>query len=185
MLTKYGKIAVQFTNASQYPLFQPNPSTEKGVISFKDNLGADQFFSMFVKGISDNPVTSNNDYGVVFGTGNTPATENDYSLESKISSNVTLSKGSNRIYRWDFENKKFYIGMDYTIANRGSESLEITEIGKVVSAYTSSALNENASGNEHRVLLDRTVLESPVIIPAGQSGVVRYEFEYNFSTTVE
>lgn len=185
MLTKFGKIAIQFTNASQYPLFQPNPYPEKGVITFKNVLGADKFFSVFLRGNSDYPVTSYNDAGVIFGSGDTPATENDYNLESKITSGVTITKGSNRVYRWDFENKKLYIGMDYTIANNGSSALEIKEIGKQVSVYTSSELNGDATTNENRVLLDRTVLETPVTIPAGESGVVRYEFEYNYSTTVE
>ena len=89
---------------------------------------------------------------------------------------------SNQAYRWDFENNKFYVGFDYTIQNAGPESIEIKEVGKLSSAYTSSTLNGDATSNESRVLLDRTILESPVIIPAGESGVIRYEFEYDFSS---
>lgn len=185
MLTKYGKIAIQFTNASQYPLFQPNPYPEKGVIPFKNAAGVDKFFSMFLRSNSDSPVKNVNSSGVIFGSGNTPATEDDYCLESIISQNVNLSKGSSRVFRWDFENSKLYIGIDYTISNTGAESIEIKEVGKTVSAYSSSELNGDATGNEFVVLLDRTVLDVPVIIPAGESGVVRYEFEYDYSTTVE
>ena len=185
MLTKYGKKAVQFTNNGAYPLFYANPSPQKGVIPFKNPSGEDKFYSMFTRSNSDYPTTSTSSNGVCIGSGNTPATENDYQLESMITQNVAITRGDNQVYRWDFENNKFYVGFDYTIANNGSESIEIKEVGKIASAYTSSTLNGNATSNESKVLIDRTILTAPVIIPAGESGVVRYEFEYDFSSSVE
>lgn len=95
-----------------------------------------------------------NGSGIVVGAGNTPPTINDYKLENQITNGITSSIGFS-------EN-----GRVITITNTSADNITIKEIGFVGSAYKSS------SG--YSCLIDRTLLETPLTIPAGGVGIITY-----------
>lgn len=119
--------------------------------------------------------------GVAFGTGTTAPTENDYTIESIISSGLTLSGTPSKQYNFDSENDKYYVYYDFTLANTTESDIAISEICLFVTLYpadTKGASPSTSVYNNFSVMMDRTVLETPIVIPAGESGVVRYSMEY-------
>lgn len=128
-------------------------------------------YSLRVSTISD---TSSD--GVYIGTGDTEPTENDYCLKSPITSGVTGSATKTNIY--DSSTNTTKVRITITVTNNGSESITIKEVAKVVSFDTASAIGGVVTGNRRAIMVDRTLLETPVTIPAGEAGVIFYDFVY-------
>lgn len=119
--------------------------------------------------------------GVAFGTGTTAPTENDYTIESIISSGLTLSSTPSKQYYFDSENDKYYVYYDFTLANNTESDISISEVCLFATIYpgdTKGVTPSTSVYNNFSILIDRTVLETPIVIPAGESGVVRYSMEY-------
>ena len=112
--------------------------------------------------------------GVRFGTGNTPATLDDYKLSGDIittlSGNCAISKGE------DAEGA--YITALYTLTNTGDSDVTVAEVGTFVH------INKTNSSTHAYPMIDRTVLDTPVTIPAGGVGQVEYTitFKYPWAT---
>lgn len=110
-----------------------------------------------------------NSLGKVFikvGTGNTEATANDYCLDVEESTNLTCDSVSKA-----FTNaltKTFTA----TFSNSSSSDITITEMG-LFGIFPRQMENSYVWGSP--VMLDRTVLSSPITIPAGQSKAITYE----------
>ncbi len=113
-------------------------------------------------GTETSPTTSLN-YAKRFyiGTGNTPAKQSDYKMESLIDDAVYLSNleivcasgdGS-----YESETGLFVSG---TVTNMSSSPLEVSEIGF-------SAANTNANAENGRFLLAREVFDTPITISSG------------------
>lgn len=104
-------------------------------------------------------VTSN--AGIVLGSGTAPATRSDYKLENQITSGLThlvttiTDEDGNRTYK-------------LTLNSTTSEPITIGEIG-IMGMF----LTGGGSGTNY-ALMERTVLDEPVTIPAGGVGVVEY-----------
>ena len=111
--------------------------------------------------------TSGSQY-VLFGNGTTPATVNDYKLESPISSGITVANPSSTTN----EQTDDYILWTVTFGVKASVETTISEIGLISRAYMPSGYTE--------VLVDRTVLETPITIPAGQSKQITYTIRFNY-----
>lgn len=95
----------------------------------------------------------------ILGRGTTPATVDDYNLEDMITSGLSCS--------WAIavdEDKDAIHKL--TLTSTSNEDITIGEIG--------IAGNVNVAGNWYSVLLERTVLDSPITIPAGGLGVIDY-----------
>lgn len=96
------------------------------------------------------------------GTGTTPPTISDYELDNKISATdlqcTSISKGysskGNRIYTTTF-------------SNATSNDITIRELG----LYMTSSYSNT-------IMLERTVLPSPITIPAGESKAIVYEIGF-------
>lgn len=99
--------------------------------------------------------------GIVLGSGTTPATINDHKMENYITEglDVMLSKlidaDKTRVYKM-------------TITNISKEPITIGEVGILGNVYTSSGSSANYA------LMERTVLDSPITIPAGGVGLLEY-----------
>lgn len=103
-------------------------------------------------------------FGIVLGTGTTPATVDDYWLEHIIKSglNVQITNMSQHgIYR-----------LILTITNESDSSITIGEIGAQVPAVCVGA-------SKRAFMMDRTVLDTPVTIPSGGIGKIEYEIKIN------
>ena len=116
------------------------------------------------------------DYGVYFGAGSTPATRDDYTLESPITSGLSIST-TNKVISND-GNGKYTVSAFYVVKNTTSEDLNIYEMG----CFTPIM---KASSEYYAVMMDRTVLSEPITIKAGETKVVTYSIVFNHILNVE
>ena len=114
-----------------------------------------------MRSFTPNPASA----GWTVGTGNTPATANDYQLETPINSGVSGSATINPIN--DSTLNRIIKKVSIIITNTGSTNISINEIGFKDSIYSNTAINK--SGNNAIFLLYRTVLETPVTLTPGES----------------
>ena len=105
---------------------------------------------------------------VRFGNGTTPATVNDYKLESMIASGIEVAN-PNTVTT---EQTGSYISWTVTFGVSASVETTISEIGLIAKAYRSNGPIDT--------LVDRTVLDTPITIPAGQSKQITYTIRFNY-----
>ena len=101
--------------------------------------------------------------GIVLGSGTTPPTINDFRLESQITSGLHCSVAS--VYH-----SEGYVTRNITATNISDHEITIAEIGYQCQIYT----GENTSSGSKFVLMDRSLLQTPVTIPVGGVGVISY-----------
>ena len=106
--------------------------------------------------------------GVSFGIGTTPATTSDYCLESILgSTQISVSVPSAVSYsRGDAFDE---YSVSFGVTNKTAEAITISEVGLIASPSSTNY-----------VLVDRTVLDAPVTIPAGQSKQITYTIRFNY-----
>lgn len=107
---------------------------------------------------------------VRFGDGDTPPTRDDYKLSGNVITGFT-STYAKTVSKQD-ENG-FTVTALHTITNNNSNEITIREVGKF-------SRTQYASGSYTQYLLDRTVLDTPVTIPAGGIGQVEYTITFNY-----
>lgn len=110
--------------------------------------------------------------GVVLGTGNTPATLDDYKLAGTMITTFTYT-GSSTSAETD---KGYECTGTYTITNTGTATFTISEVGLQTTLHTQN------NGGAGQMLIDRTVLENPLTIEAGGIGVLTYTIRMNYPT---
>jgi hypothetical protein len=110
---------------------------------------------------SNSFTTGTTSAGIVIGSGTTPATINDYKLESQITSNISVSVVKN-------SDDNYNRSLTLTVSNLNNSPLTIGEIGTVCNAYI------GAESGSCACLMDRTVLDEPITIPANGVGKVTY-----------
>lgn len=107
---------------------------------------------------------------ILLGTGTTAPTADDYCLESQITENLSCDSVS--VSRTT--TTKTYTA---TFSNSGTSDMTVTEIGYALRMcyYIRSSSNTYTYDN---FLMDRTVLDTPVTIPAGESRTVTYTLSF-------
>jgi hypothetical protein len=114
----------------------------------------------------------NDDAGIHFGSGTTAATEDDYYLENKIRSGLQFQLGMvNGLDEYDNPYLRYDIMVTNTNAIGGAD-ITIGEIG-----YTQNVIVLNAAGTGNDrvcVMLDRTVLTTPVTLAPQEYALIRY-----------
>ena len=112
-------------------------------------------------------IAETNTSGVMFGTNSTPPTFEDYTIDnSGVSVAGTIAKTVNIN-----DNGSVTAVLNCTLTNTGDAEITISEAGLKV-----------ALTNTGSVLFDRTVLDTPVTIPAGGVGQVEYTITFNLPT---
>jgi hypothetical protein len=103
----------------------------------------------------------------ILGRGTTPATVDDYNLEDMITSGLSCA--------WviDEDEDKDAIHK-LTLTNTSNDDITIGEIG--------IAGNVNVAGNWYLALLERTVLDKPITVPAGGFGQIEYAIKLPIPT---
>ena len=116
-----------------------------------------------------------NKTGIILGSGTTPATFDDYCLENRIVADG-LTVSTNLTSQTD-ENGMCISAM-ITISNTTDEAVTVAECG----VHCGGSSGSNGSKKYNYVLLDRTVLETPITIEPGGVGQVTYTIRMNYPT---
>ena len=110
--------------------------------------------------------------GVSFGTGTTPATASDYVIES-ILDNTQISVSTPSAVSFSRVDTYDEYSVTFGITNKTAEAITISEVGLTACP--------NTGGSPYPfTLVDRTVLDNPVTIPAGQSKQITYTIRFNY-----
>lgn len=117
--------------------------------------------------------TTKTSCGIVFGTGNTPVTIDDYKLSGEqitgIAATCAVEVAS--------DDDGITATSVCSITNNNSEAITVSECGLMTKSHSGSSNYE-----DHFVLVERTVLDTPVTIPAGGVGQVTYTIRMNYPT---
>lgn len=113
-----------------------------------------------------------NNVNIVLGSGTTPATIDDYMLESWITSGLSCVITS----ELDDDNDTIWT---ITATNTSQSEIVIGEVGIHAKAY----YGNNSVSNTATFLFERTVLETPITIAPGGVGQVTYKIKMNYPTT--
>jgi len=106
--------------------------------------------------------------GFCFGTGTTPATYDDYNLESYLDGKFTYASATNTV-TYDAESKKFVRTMVSDYRNTSGNTVTVTEIGEGGWVYL--------VGTYASILFMREVLASPVTVEADEYLRVTLKYE--------
>lgn len=110
--------------------------------------------------------------GVVFGDGTTPPTLDDYCLSGNLITAVTPSVS---VTKTDDDDGVTLVGV-YTLVNTGDTDVTVGEV-----ALMCNLCNSNTTA-EIKGFIERTVLDSPVTIPAGGVGQITYTIKLVYPT---
>lgn len=114
-------------------------------------------------------------FGVSFGIGTTPSTVSDYCLESILSSTqIDVSVPSAVSYSRADTYEEYSV--TFGVTNKTAEAITISEVGLTAEPNTGNPI--------YYVLVDRTVLDTPVTIPAWQSKQITYTIRFNYGDAV-
>lgn len=153
--TAYGTLPVKATNGTTY-----YASPNFGTSGFPGTLAQTQS-------------RSNTTAGIQLGTGTTPATADDYMLQSIITA-TSVSCAVTNVPSVD-EDGNPYLILTLAITNTGSSAVTISEIGYAQSIYAATAL-AGTSCSGRVCLIDRTVLAEPItIVGNGGQGYIAYK----------
>ena len=180
MLTKWGRISSQFVvSPTGYPIptFTSNPAPSKAIIPVKDIVDKEDCYARVVpNNVSFDPIVTSSllasAKGVIFGSGTTPATENDYDMPNRITSGISVVKSDGSVYSEENDTVTYYL--QYTITNTSQSEKTISEMGIIQSVYTDTTSGGTSSSRTRPILADHTVLAEPLVIPAGESGILRW-----------
>lgn len=140
-------------------------SGNEGLYGYKNDIGAKMGY-----GRTGNPANST-DGGVWFGSGNAAPTEDDFTLEAPLEGISVSYSSSKPLVAYD-GNGKGVATASFTVTNNNEAAVTIREIGCFSNiAPTSTAVIP--------VLMERTVLETPITIQPGAAVLVTYEITFN------
>lgn len=114
---------------------------------------------------------TNASIGIAVGSGSTAATDDDYNLESEIPYyNVN---GYVSILNISMKNDYPCVELLVSVSNVGNSAFTVSEIGyfMMVESKTSP---DASSGSAATMLIDRSVLSTPVTIAAGETKQIKY-----------
>lgn len=150
----------------------------KGGIPVKDVNGATKYLCEMNGWPSASSVQTQiqiNSYaraGIWLGSGTTQESVTDYGLETRITSGLSGTcqiDGNNTL---DL-NGNPQIKMILTLTNTGNTDVTVSEISYMQNVYMAN--DQNGTGKTNApILIDRTLLNTPVTIPAGESAAITY-----------
>ena len=133
--------------------------------------------SMNFKSIGSTAHESSGSSGIMFGDDATPPTPADYKLSGNVIANLTLTHSVARVMKSDGCAE---ITNTVLVTNGNTNDVTIKEVGLFtqITAYNPTS----SSGLSSYTMVDRTVLDTPVTIPAGGIGQVTYTIRMNYPT---
>lgn len=129
--------------------------------------------------LTDVKIAAPGSYGVYFGTGTTQPTLSDYTMESPITSGLSVL-GASLVE--DHEGSSHRLRCVYTIQNTSESDITISEIGIFSRVNAANLYNLSTGTNQWKyVLMYRDILETPITIQAGKTKLIEYVFTFNQS----
>ena len=123
-------------------------------------------------------ITDYTSQGVVFGNGTVEPSADDYKLSGSIvSSKLGVTA---RVTRNADDDGCTNIAV-FTITNNGSSAVTISEVA-LFDKFFYTQSNDTLSSTY--AMLDRTLLDAPLVIPAGDVGLITYTIRINFPDLV-
>lgn len=119
----------------------------------------------------DLQINSNNSSGIWLGNGTTQPTADDYTIESRITSGISLN-GTTFKNSYD-ENDNLQKEILLNLHNSSNASITISEIALMEPLYYVTSVN-GVPSLTNVYCLDRTLLDVPVVIPAGDDALIKY-----------
>lgn len=119
--------------------------------------------------------------GVFFGSGTTPPSKTDYTLEAPITSGLSVDNPSALIEQ-HYDNGQYVFISNFVLTNTSNNDISVSEMGLIVPLYGYKSVN---GGNVTSVtdwsfaLMERTVLDEPVIILPSESKLITYKIIFN------
>jgi hypothetical protein len=156
-------------------LLQSLGSNIYGKVPFKDTnnntrYAGGMFSSQWPRIVTTGVVSSATSAGIVLGTGSTPASADDYRIETPITSGLSATV----TYTRDLDsNGNPYLQFTINVTNTSSSDIIVRELAYNQTVSGTSSLNGTSSVN-YVVCFDHTVLSNPVTIPAGGSAAILY-----------
>lgn len=105
-------------------------------------------------------VSSGTGFGIFCGSGDTPPTEDDYTLVEPLSLDYIAGSITDTAI-----NKV----IQYTVQNNNSEAITIRELGLCVSYWYHSVLEDNWN-----ILLNRKLLDTPITLEVGEQAIITF-----------
>lgn len=159
-MTVWGNYSSQYTTI---PMF---PSS-----SIRNTANGERWIS-YVNGnlINSLSFVTNQNSGIVLGSGTTAPTENDYHLETQITSGIAVTVSG--ITRGVDSSDRLYMEVTLNVSNTSSSDITIAEVGLVSGNIMCASSSTSSSVGANNVMIDRTLLDSPVtIIPSGSAAI--------------
>lgn len=156
----------QYTSRDTGLTFKDYTGTTCAIFSNNSFFGY-QFFNVerFMQLIK----TAKGSTGVVFGNGSVAPTKDDYFLSGELLTTISATFTQNVT----FDENGYEISTVYNITNTGSNPITVGEVG----LFANTNIASNVSSY---FLVERTVLDNPVTIPAGGVGQVTYTIRFNY-----
>ena len=187
MLTAWAKkmLVIQRNDTMGFPAVSISDSSD-AFIPAKMSNGDNRYINTYIRnkqftGINSALISTGTtaSSGVAFGSDDTPPSENDYILGNQITGFSATTPSPVTIF--DADSNKYIAALNYTVTNNNADAITIREVGLFVrmrAALAQGGKPGTSASYEYSVMLDRTILSTPVTIPSGESKVVRYEFAY-------
>ena len=142
---------------------------------YTDTLFASSSRPYGLLGVLSTPLCNNyigSWYGTWFGTGTTPPTIEDVTLEAPITDESIACKGSTQSLIVVTEPDCVRISAAHSLTNTTSKDITIKEVGCF----------GKINSEQGAFLLDRTVLNTPIVIPAGRTVPIEYAIKFPYGT---
>ena len=187
MFTKAGRQAIHMF--AVWPLVDDSNTRVPMVLqaqSIKNTSNETRWISWVIGTLFNNvdPVYIDSWSGVSFGSGTTPPTLNDYKIES-IFNNEQITATRTFVTRGLDTNNKPYMELTYVVTNKADTNITVSEIAVVSNNIV--VCNEYSSNpswvGQNDILIDRTLLDTPVTISSGDSASIKYKITCDMSFT--
>jgi hypothetical protein len=121
---------------------------------------------------------SANGWGISVGTSDTAATDEDVNLASTITSGLTGVITNTH----GMDGDDPYVLFNIVLTNSTTSDIIIKEVGFKQNVYAGASVGATTGVGNNLILVDRTVLSSPLTVPARGNAALQYKLKcsYNF-----
>ncbi len=175
MITKWFKQTMKANNVVNSGTAYVFNLPFKNVLNQARYMAAGSYFQI------GNPVSlqlSATAWGISVGTSDTAATDEDVNLASTITSGLTGVITNTH----GMDNDDPYVIFNIVLTNSTASDIVIREVGFKQNVYSGTTVGATSGTGNNLMLVDRTVLPTPLTVPAKGNAALQYKLKcsYNF-----